>query len=172
MISDNDKIDDTISQESQEDNENIEQTTTLQSETDSAFKLEKKSIELSGYYPDKKTIEINNDEFLDWINEIFTNMDTFDGWTVIITGQVYKGQNEGLKDNEFIPARLVMTCCIADLVPCGIICRYDKVSELSQDSWVTVTGKIFKGEYEGNSEAQLNVISIHPVQAVDGYLYP
>lgn len=75
-----------------------------------------------------------------------------------------------------MPARLLMTCCVADLTPAGLICKYDKASGLEADSWVTVEGTLFIGqyEYEGKKydDPQIHVTKITPAEAVDGYVYP
>ncbi len=92
-----------------------------------------------------------------------------------MTGSVFKDP-ELLKDDEFIPGRLAMTCCVADLAVTGLICHYDQASELEQDSWVTVEGTFFIGQYEyaGNQydDPQLKVTKITPAEAVEGYVYP
>ena len=41
---------------------------------------------------------------------------------ITMTGFVYH-DSKFMSDNEFIPARLVMSCCVADVVPGGIICK-------------------------------------------------
>jgi len=53
---------------------------------------------------------------------------------------------------------------------------YDEVSQLEQDSWVTVEGTIFieEFEYDGQKyiEPQIEVIKITSAEAVAGYVYP
>ncbi|MPW24949.1 hypothetical protein GC105_03995 [Alkalibaculum sp. M08DMB] len=68
------------------------------------------------------------------------------------------------KDNEFIPDRMMMCCCVADLIPVGVICKYDKVSELKVDTWVTVEGVIHIGQYMGYDEPQIKVTKISPAE--------
>ncbi len=78
-----------------------------------------------------------------------------------------------MKANEFVPARLLMYCCTADLSPCGIICEYDKASELKENSWVTVTGVIHIGQYQGKDEPQITVTSITSAdKPKKEYVYP
>ena len=118
-----------------------------------------------------KKITVENDEFYPWISEIYTNIDKYIGYTISITGFVFKDPQYFAKD-EFVPARLAMTCCIADLTPIGMVCKYDKVSELKADSWVTVEGVIRKGQYNGEDEPQITVTNISPADEVEGYVYP
>ena len=88
-----------------------------------------------------------------------------------MTGFVYH-DSKFMGDNEFVPARLVMSCCVADVVPGGIICKYDKADQLQNDAWITVTGKFTKGEYNGKPEPQIVIESITSAQPVNGYVYP
>ncbi|WP_148134716.1 TIGR03943 family putative permease subunit [Candidatus Formimonas warabiya] len=126
---------------------------------------------LSGLDAENKKITVDNDEFYPWIAEVYTNMAKYESYTISITGFVFKDP-EYFAENEFVPARLAMTCCTADLAPLGMLCKYDKVSELKADSWVTVEGVIHKGQYEGEDEPQITVTKITPAQEVEGYIYP
>ncbi|HML36277.1 MAG TPA: TIGR03943 family protein [Bacillota bacterium] len=118
-----------------------------------------------------KQITVENDYFYTWINEIYTNLDKYAGYQITVTGFVFKDP-ETMKSNEFSPARLMMSCCVADLTPVGFICKYDEAPNLTNDSWVTVTGTIMKGEYMGDPEPQISVAKISPADEVEGYVYP
>ena len=128
-------------------------------------------LDLHGYDEAKRTVTVSNDEFYNWLGTFYMNSDTFDGFQVTMTGSVYK-DSPLFSENEFVPARLVMSCCVADLAPCGLICQYDHVDELKQDSWVTVTGTLFQGQYQGMDEVYLKVSSVEPAEPVKGYIFP
>ena len=130
-----------------------------------------KEVEIHGYNESNKTIHISNDEFYAWIRELSSKPERFEGYTITMTGFVYH-DSKFMGDNEFVPARLVMSCCVADVVPGGIICKYDKADQLQNDAWITVTGKFTKGEYNGKPEPQIVVESIASAQPVNGYVYP
>ena len=130
-----------------------------------------KEVEIHGYHESNKTIHISNDEFYAWIRELSSKPERFEGYTITMTGFVYH-DSKFMSDNEFIPARLVMSCCVADVVPGGIICKYDKSDQLQNDAWITVTGKFTKGEYNGRPEPQIMVESITSAEPVNGYVYP
>ena len=40
----------------------------------------------------------------------------------------------GFKENEFVPARHLMTGSIEDLQTIGLFCHYDKAKDLKQDT--------------------------------------
>ncbi|MDR0433677.1 MAG: TIGR03943 family protein [Gracilibacteraceae bacterium] len=116
-------------------------------------------------------IVVDNDSFYPWLNEIYGNMDKYAGWQIYLTGFVLKDP-EVFLENEFMTARLGMTCCAADLVPYGLICQYSGVAALTPDSWVTVEGIIQAGEYNGWPEPQIIVTGITDAQEAPGYIYP
>ncbi|BAK98658.1 hypothetical protein OBV_14600 [Oscillibacter valericigenes Sjm18-20] len=118
------------------------------------------------------SINVSDDLFYPWMSEIYSNLKQYDGTTITIKGFVYK-DSETMKSNEFAPARLLMWCCSADLSPCGIICEYDKASELEEDTWVEVTGVIHIGKYQGEDEPQITVAHISSAdKPKEEYVYP
>ena len=130
---------------------------------------------LPGLDDANKKITVSNDDFSVWLSEIYMNVEKYEGYTVVMTGFVFKDP-ETLKEDEFVPARPMMSCCVADLVPVGLLCKYDKASELIADSWVTVEGALFIGQYEYDGvkydEPQVAVTKITPAKEVEGYIYP
>jgi putative membrane protein len=125
---------------------------------------------LSGLDEANRSITINDTDYYLWILEIYDHLDAYEGYAVSVTGFVFKDP-ELMGDGEFVPARLMMSCCVADLVSCGIICRYDGAGELENDSWVTVEGIIEKGEYMGYDEARIAVTSVSPADPIEDYVY-
>ena len=138
------------------------------------------SLDLHGLDEKNKTITVANDDFGLWLAEIYENMEKYKGYRITMTGFVFKDPEiltGGLAENQFIPARLMMACCVADLVPCGLICQYDGASELKADSWVTVEGTLYIGKYQYDDgeecdDPQISVTKITPAEAVEGYVYP
>ena len=129
-----------------------------------------KPLELHGYDGNKKTISVANEEFYSWGREFLRHLDRFEGFQVTMTGFVFKN-SAALAADEFVPARLLMSCCVADLTPYGIICHYDQAGDLKNHAWVTVTGVLFKGKFQGHTEPQLQITAVTPAQPVDGYVY-
>lgn len=128
-------------------------------------------VALHGYDAKNKTITVSNDEFYNWVGACNTDLDQLEGFQITMTGAVFKDPSV-FAENEFVPARLVMTCCVADLSPSGIVCNYDKASDLESDAWVTVTGTLYRGQYQGQEEPQIKVTSIKPAEPVKGYIFP
>ncbi|HWQ77618.1 MAG TPA: TIGR03943 family protein [Anaerovoracaceae bacterium] len=126
---------------------------------------------LVGLDMEHKKITVKDDYFYPWIAEIYTNLDKYEGYQISITGFVFKDP-ETMQSDEFTPARLMMSCCVADLTPVGLICNYANASGLEDESWVTVEGTIYEGEYQGEAEPQILVTKISPAEEVEGYVYP
>ena len=128
-------------------------------------------VTIHGFDSKDKKIVISDKEFYTWVNAIYNDMNKLNGYQVTMTGSVYKN-SETLETNQFVPARLLMTCCTADLEPCGLLCEYSNISSLKKDEWVTVTGTITKGTYHGNPEPHIVVQNIKPAAPLNGYIYP
>lgn len=126
---------------------------------------------LHGYDAANRHITISDAEFYTWMDVIWASPADYDGWTMTVTGEVDKASRE-MDANEFIPARLIMTCCAADLTPCGFVCKWEQADTLVPDSWVTVTGTIYQRQYSDHSEPQLQVQSVVAADPVEGYIYP
>ncbi|WP_242964986.1 TIGR03943 family putative permease subunit [Scatolibacter rhodanostii] len=127
--------------------------------------------EMPGLDKENKTITVSDKDFSMWMTEIYNRMDEFKGYTVTMTGYVFT-DSELLEDNEFVPARLMMSCCIADLVPTGMRATYEKAAALEEGSWVTVEAILDIKEGEGYREPKLLVNKVTPTEPVEGYIYP
>lgn len=118
------------------------------------------------------SVQVSDELFYPWLTEIFANMNKYEGVQITIKGFVFKDSGS-MESNEFIPARLLMWCCSADLSPCGIVCEYDKAAELKENTWVTVTGVIHIGQHKGQDEPQITVTSVSPAdKPQEEYVYP
>lgn len=115
---------------------------------------------------------MNGDNFYKCLCAIYEDPSRYVGMAIEVVGFVFK-DNETFGDNLFVPARLMMVCCAADMVPMGFLCRFEGVPDLEADSWVRVTGVIAMTDYEGNSipciEAQSVELADKPDQE---YVYP
>lgn len=118
------------------------------------------------------SIVVTDELFYPWIAEIFTNMERYEGVQVTVKGFVFHDP-ETMSADEFVPARLLMYCCAADLSPCGIVCEYDGADRLKDDTWVTVTGVLHIGTYQGEPEPQITVTDIADAgKPAEEYVYP
>lgn len=118
------------------------------------------------------TLVMNSSNFYSLLCDIYENIDKFQGVQIEVEGFVFRGTGS-LTDDEFIPARLMMVCCAADMQPVGLLCRYDNASQLEADSWVKVCGTIGEAEYEGETIPCIIAQSVEAVEEPDkSYIYP
>ncbi len=129
----------------------------------------------SGREPELQMIDgsivLDDDNFYQWSEEIFTNMDAYAGKQIEATGFIM--QNEQLIKNDFALARLLMTCCVADTVPIGFLCRYEESENLEDHSWIKVTGNIKVMDYNGQTLPVIVIDKLEPTSKPDNeYVYP
>lgn len=115
---------------------------------------------------------MTDSNFYECMNEIYNDMDKYEGVKIEVVGFVFN-EIDGFSDNEFVPARLMMVCCAADMVPVGFLCRYDKASELTADTWVKVTGTIGITQYEGENIPYIQAETVEETEIpANKYVYP
>lgn len=91
-------------------------------------------------------ITIEDDNYLQTMDMIHTNLNDMAGKKVMITGFIHR--EKAFPDNQAVIARYVMTHCIADLGLFGYMMEGD-VGELQSNQWYVITGTLEKKEYEG-----------------------
>jgi putative membrane protein len=117
------------------------------------------------------TIVMNDGNFYRWLTEIYDHKEMYKGKKIQVIGFVLRDKKG--KDNEFVPARMLMICCTADLQFVGMLCRYDQAKTLQRDAWVKVTGTIDLIQYKGK---KVPIILAEEVVSTDkpktDYVYP
>lgn len=118
-----------------------------------------------------ETIIMDNDNYVRWIQEIYENIEKYNGKKIQVSGFVFK--DEQFEDNEFVSARMMMVCCAADMQPIGFLCRYDNAAELKVDTWIIVYGTIAKGEFNGNVIPVIEADKVENIEKPEfDYVYP
>lgn len=78
-----------------------------------------------------------------------------------------------MENIQFVPARMLMYCCAPDVVLCGILCEYDKVSDLKVGAWVTLIGTIHIKKEQGDQQPVITVSGVVPANPpAEEYVYP
>lgn len=78
-----------------------------------------------------------------WYIDCMDKPDRYRGRTVEFTGMVLK--TDDFPKNYFVPGRMAMTCCEADMSFLGYICKSGEAKNLKTRQWVKVRARI---EYE------------------------
>ena len=120
--------------------------------------------------PSPKIAELNSDNYCNILKEVHEDLKTYIGQKISFTGYVYRVAD--LKENQFILARDMIINSKNQSVVVGFLCEYDKASELINDSWIKITGKIDKGNYYG----EIPIIKIEKLEEAsipnDPYVTP
>ncbi len=113
---------------------------------------------------------ISDEEYAAWYYDLYDYLDDFKGKRYQFTAQVFP--LEGLKENQFLAGRYIMTCCLVDLTGYGLISESDLAGGLKENEWLTVTGTIEEYEYNGMKVPYLTDIEVEKATAPkEEYVY-
>lgn len=128
---------------------------------------------LAGLNEKSREIKVKNDDFGLWYDEIDHNLSKYEGYTITITGFVSRDATLGA--NQFRISRQLMSCCILDMSPFGLVAEYSSSKNLAEHKWVQLRARIERGNVgvHGYQRAGvvLRVISLRTAQAPTGYFY-
>jgi putative membrane protein len=88
-------------------------------------------------------IAIDNKNYLQVMNKLYDDVNKYKGKKITIKGFVYRDK-EFVEDN-FVAARMKLSCCAADAEVIGFMCKFSGSNKLNKDQWVQVTGTIEVG---------------------------
>ena len=92
--------------------------------------------------------------------------DRYRGKVVEFTGMVMKSNK--FPKNYFVPGRMAMTCCEADMTFLGFICKAREARNLENRQWVKVRAKIEYEEWQdyGGVGPVLYAESVEPAEPI------
>ena len=97
-----------------------------------------------------EVIEIPPEAYGIWYIDALDRPDRYRGKTVEFTAMVLKAPE--FPKNYFVPGRMAMTCCEADMTFLGFMCKARNARLLESREWVKVRARIeyeYSPEYEG-----------------------
>ena len=85
---------------------------------------------------------------MDWLSE-FQHQDasTFVGQEAHIIGFVYR--DERFTEDTFMIGRFVLSCCVADAAPVGLVVQTAVAPQFPTDQWVDIAGHFIIGTFDG-----------------------
>ena len=117
-------------------------------------------------------IVMNDDNFAQWLTELYTKPDTWIDKKITATGSVWK-DGELFEKDEFALARMMMTCCAADMQPVGVLAQWADVQALTEGEWIEVTGTLSKKPYKDSFDPLIIVETIKKINPPRReYIYP
>ncbi len=93
-------------------------------------------------------LQVGDKTIVDWLVE-FQRQDasTFAGEEASVIGFVYTDERFG--EDRFLVGRFILSCCVADASPVGLVVRWPEATELAPDQWVEVRGHFEVGTFDG-----------------------
>ena len=110
-------------------------------------------------------VEIGDDDYAVWYRDMSEEPKKYEGKTVRFRCRAL--QRKKLPPHTFVVGRHVMTCCVADIQFAGLVCQPADVSDIVDDSWMTLTAEIhfkFSRAY-GKKGPVLTYLSHEPCEA-------
>jgi putative membrane protein len=117
------------------------------------------------------TIEMNDNVFSTYYEEMHMDLDKFKGREIELKGFVYK--EDGLEQNQLVLARFLITHCVADAGIIGFISELPEASSIDVNTWIEAKGVLETTDYNGT---KFPIIKITNWKVIDEpkepYLYP
>ena len=134
------------------------------------FNGSKSSSNNSTCLPQNKVNTISTGNYTNVLKAVHDNIDDYVGVKINFIGYVYRVLD--LKDNQFVLARDMIISSDFQSVIVGFLCEYEKANDFKDNTWVEITGQIYKGSYHGDMPI-VKVTKINEVdKANDEYVYP
>ena len=120
--------------------------------------------------PQNEINTISNNNYTNVLKAVHDNIDDYVGVKINFTGYVYRVLD--LKDKQFVLARDMIISSDYQSVIVGFLCEYEQASKFKDNTWVEITGEIYKGNYHGNMPI-VKVIEMNEVDKPnEEYVYP
>lgn len=85
------------------------------------------------------TIQLNDEQFAIWYMDSLDHPERYVGKTLEFIAQVMIPKK--FAKGYFVPGRMAMTCCAADMTFLGFACEYNAIGTLKEKQWIKVRAK-------------------------------
>ena len=111
-------------------------------------------------------IEVNEKNYLKIVEDMESNLKAYKGKRIVISGFVFK---EGsFNKDEFVIARMLVSCCAADSEVIGLMCKWEDSNKLKDDKWVRIEGVIDSTIYkDGKGESIIPAVLVDKIENID-----
>ena len=117
-------------------------------------------------------IIMDDDTFSMWLTELYTKLDKWVGTEITAVGSVWK-DSELFEPHDFALARMMMSCCAADMQPVGLLAQWSGAQELTDGEWVEITGTLSKKPYKAGFDPYIIAASVKKIDPPGReYIYP
>lgn len=111
-------------------------------------------------------VQIKPQDYGIWYIDAMDQPDRYKGKIVEFTAMVLKSPK--MPKGHFVPGRMAMTCCEADMTFLGFLCKWQGADGLKTRQWVKVRARMgveYQKEYRGEGPV-LYGISVEPAQEI------
>ena len=105
-------------------------------------------------------ISVSANNFTNFLRDCHDNLSLYVDKEVELSGFVYRMPD--FKNNQFVLARTMLFNSDNNAVIVGILCDYNKASELSDYEWISIKGTISKGDYKGEMPV-VNILELEKI---------
>jgi len=117
------------------------------------------------------SLQVGEKTIVDWLVEFQrAEPSTFIGEEANVIGFVYRDDRFG--DDSFLVGRFILSCCVADASPVGLVVRWPQATELPADQWIEVRGHFEVSTFDG---LEMPVLVADDIQLIEPpsnpYLY-
>ena len=116
-------------------------------------------------------ITLTSRNYYDTILKVSNHIEKYKGYTVTATGYI-SYHDKALQGNDFVLARDLMICCVADMSPFGLPTEYSSTTPLLEHTWYTMEGTIGTRNFHGVEQPYIVNSKITQADAIDGYIFP
>ncbi|MDO5708128.1 MAG: TIGR03943 family protein [Andreesenia angusta] len=102
--------------------------------------------EKTNFLKEDGSIEIRSDNYIYAIKEIYYNIDKYKGKNIEFEGFLYR--NQFMNQNQAMVGRNIITCCIADASLLGYMVEGNILTEIPDNQWVKIDGRLDILEFE------------------------
>jgi uncharacterized repeat protein (TIGR03943 family) len=109
---------------------------------------------------------------IDWLIDIENSLspDELDGQQAHVVGFVYRDGR--FSESQLLVGRFIVSCCVADAAPVGLIVQGEEAADFEDDQWIEVQGHFETNLFDGEATPLLIIDQIKAIeQPPQPYLY-
>jgi uncharacterized repeat protein (TIGR03943 family) len=109
---------------------------------------------------------------IDWLVDIQNSAspDALRGQEARVIGFVYR--DERFSESQFLVGRFIVSCCVADASPVGLVVQGEETADFENDQWIEINGHFETGTFDGEETPILIIDSIKAIEPpAQPYLY-
>lgn len=134
------------------------------------FKNNNETITVSDTIKSDEIFEVTTDNYTDILKAVNEDIDSYVGCKLRFSGYIYRLID--FEENQFVLARDMIISQDSQKLIVGFLCEYDNATDFEDYSWVSVTGEITKGDFNG----EIPILKITSIEKCDEpsdlYVYP